>query len=72
MPEPLRSTDWNRNEERLDAKMGFLEHLDELRTRLIRYCAAVVMWMAASFAFVDRIADFVLAATLRCSRKAAR
>lgn len=42
------------------ARMGFLEHLDELRTRLIRACLAVAAGMVVAFLFVDRIADFVL------------
>ena len=46
-------------------KMGFLEHLDELRTRLIYSCIAVAAGMFIAFLFVDRIADFVLAPTLR-------
>jgi len=45
--------------------MGFLDHLDELRTRIIRSCIAVGAGMVVAFAFVDRIADFVLALTLR-------
>jgi len=48
-----------------NGKMGFLEHLDELRTRLIRSCLAIVVGMVIAFAFVDRIANFVLAPTLR-------
>jgi len=48
-----------------NGKMGFLEHLDELRTRLIRSCLAIVVGMLVAFAFVDRIASFVLAPTLR-------
>jgi sec-independent protein translocase protein TatC len=48
-----------------NGKMGFLEHLDELRTRLIRSCLAIVVGMLVAFAFVDRIANFVLAPTLR-------
>jgi len=48
-----------------NGKMGFLEHLDELRTRLIRSCVAIVAGMVVAFAFVDRISDFVLAPTLR-------
>jgi sec-independent protein translocase protein TatC len=47
-----------------DGKMGFLEHLDELRTRLIRSCLAIAVGMLVAFAFVNRIADFVLAPTL--------
>ena len=45
--------------------MGFLEHLDELRRRLIRACIAIAAGMVVAFAFYDRIADFVLAPTLR-------
>ena len=44
--------------------MGFLEHLDELRTRLIWSCLAVAVGMAIAFAFVERFADLVLAPTL--------
>ena len=45
--------------------MGFLEHLDELRRRLIRACIALGAGMLVAFLFIDRIADFVLAPTLR-------
>jgi sec-independent protein translocase protein TatC len=44
--------------------MGFLEHLDELRTRLIRSCLAIGGGMLVAFFFVDRIGDFILAPTL--------
>ena len=40
--------------------MGFLEHLDELRRRLIRALVALVGGMAVAFFFVDRIAEFAL------------
>jgi len=43
--------------------MGFLDHLDELRTRLIRSCIAVGFGMLVAFLFIDRLADFVLAPT---------
>jgi len=46
-------------------KMGFLEHLDELRTRLIHSCLGIAAGMLVSFLFVDRIGDFVLAAAFR-------
>jgi sec-independent protein translocase protein TatC len=45
--------------------MGFLEHLDELRTRLIRSCLALAAGMGLSVFFVDRIADLVVAPMLR-------
>lgn len=44
-----------------DGKMGFLEHLDELRTRIIRSCTAIGVGMVVAFAFHDRLADIVLA-----------
>jgi sec-independent protein translocase protein TatC len=46
-----------------EGRMGFLEHLDELRARLIRSCLAVAVGMIVAFAFVGRITDFVLAPT---------
>jgi sec-independent protein translocase protein TatC len=45
--------------------MGFLEHLDELRKRIIRSCVAIAVGMLVAFFFVDRIADFVLEPTYR-------
>jgi sec-independent protein translocase protein TatC len=49
--------------------MGFLEHLDELRRRLIRALIALAAGMGIAFAFSDRIADFVLGPTLRALPK---
>src|SRR6185295_2109963 len=45
--------------------MGFLEHLDELRRRLIRGAIALIAGMAVAYAFLDRIAEFVLGPTIR-------
>jgi len=45
--------------------MGFLEHLDELRTRIIRSCIAIGAGMLVAFYFYDRLASFVLKPTLR-------
>ncbi|HZR22042.1 MAG TPA: twin-arginine translocase subunit TatC, partial [Vicinamibacterales bacterium] len=44
---------------------SFLDHLDELRTRIIRSCIAIAVGMLMAWGFVDRLADFVLAPTLR-------
>lgn len=52
------------NDDPSEAKMGFLDHLDELRKRIIRSCIAIAIGMLVAFIFVDRIADFVLAPTL--------
>jgi sec-independent protein translocase protein TatC len=43
-----------------EGTMGFLEHLEELRVRLIRCCIAIGIGMAAAFFFVDRLVDALL------------
>jgi sec-independent protein translocase protein TatC len=48
-----------------NGKMGFLEHLEELRTRLIRSCFVIAAGMVVAFLFVNRIAAFVLDAAFR-------
>jgi sec-independent protein translocase protein TatC len=45
------------------AKMSFLEHLDEFRKRIVNSCIAVGVGVLASFAFIDRIFNFLLAPT---------
>ena len=59
-----RRHDISDDEDRDDggARMGFLEHLDELRMRLIRACIAIGAGMVVSFAFMNRLADLVLSA----------
>jgi len=61
---PRRSPDLSQHDSDDDdaagGSMGFLEHLDELRKRLIRACIAIVVGMAVSAIFIDRIANFVL------------
>lgn len=44
--------------------MGFLEHLDELRTRLIRACIALGIGMVVSFAFYEKIGEIVLSSVM--------
>ncbi len=41
-------------------RMSFLEHLDELRRRLVRVAIAVLVAMCVGFFFADRILDFLL------------
>src|SRR5438270_2393474 len=45
------------NDDSETGAMGFLEHLDELRKRLIRSCIAIGVGMAISAVFIDRIAN---------------
>src|SRR5579862_4731382 len=46
-----------------NGKMSFLEHLDELRIRLVRACIAVGVGILVSFAFIQQIFNFLLAPT---------
>ncbi len=40
--------------------MGFLEHLDELRARLIRVCIAITLGMATAYGYSGRLGAFIL------------
>jgi sec-independent protein translocase protein TatC len=42
-------------------KMSFLEHLDELRKRIINACIGIGVGIVLSFFFIQRIFDFLLA-----------
>jgi len=46
-------------------KMSFLEHLDELRKRIVRSCLAVAVGILVTFAFINPIFNFILAPTRR-------
>jgi len=47
--------------ERDDSRMSLVEHLTELRDRLIKIVVAIVLGMAISFALYPQIFDFLLA-----------
>jgi sec-independent protein translocase protein TatC len=59
MVEPDRLEPEEPDDDLGEGRMGFLEHLEELRKRIIRSCVAIGIGMAVAFVFVDRIADFV-------------
>src|SRR5258705_9080117 len=44
-------------------KMSFLEHLDELRKRIVNSAIAIGVCIVIGFAFINRIVDFILAPT---------
>jgi sec-independent protein translocase protein TatC len=44
-------------------KMSFLEHLDELRKRIVQSCLGVAVGILASFAFINQIVNFLLTPT---------
>jgi sec-independent protein translocase protein TatC len=48
-------------------RMSFLEHLDELRKRIVNSAIAIGVCVVLGFAFINRIVDFILAPTrARC------
>jgi sec-independent protein translocase protein TatC len=51
------------DEESAGGKMSFLEHLDELRKRIINACLGIAVGVAIGFFFIDRIFNFLLAPT---------
>src|SRR5437764_8661881 len=46
-------------------KMSFLEHLDELRKRIVRSCLAIAFGVLATFYWIQPIFNFILAPTRR-------
>src|SRR3954465_10222632 len=46
-------------------KMSFLEHLDELRKRIVRACLAIAFGILATFYWIEPIFNFILAPTRR-------
>ena len=48
-----------------EGQMSFLEHLEELRKRILRSCIAVALGVVATFWFIQPIFDFILAPTRR-------
>ncbi len=46
-------------------KMSFLEHLDELRRRIINACIAIAIMVVVAFAFINRIVEYLLGPTRR-------
>jgi sec-independent protein translocase protein TatC len=47
------------------SKMSFLEHLDELRKRIINAAIAVLVGILISFTFINRIYSFLMGPTMR-------
>src|SRR4051812_27085267 len=53
------------DDESTAGKMSFLEHLDELRKRIINACIAIAIMVVVAFAFINRIVEFLLGPTRR-------
>ncbi len=53
------------DEDGTTGKMSFLEHLDELRKRIVSSCIGVAVGVLVSFAFITQIVNFILTPTWR-------
>jgi sec-independent protein translocase protein TatC len=53
------------DDDSLAGKMSFLEHLDELRKRIVNSAIAIGVGVVVTFAFIDKIFNFILAPTRR-------
>ena len=51
------------DEDASSGAMSFLEHLDELRKRIINSCIAIAVGVVVGFSFINQIVDFILAPT---------
>ena len=51
------------DDEASGGRMSFLDHLDELRKRIVRACLAIAVGVVVGFAFINRIVDYILAPT---------
>jgi sec-independent protein translocase protein TatC len=60
-PDDEREPDWNDDEEDAGGKMSFLEHLDELRKRIIYSLIAIVLGFAIACLFLTPLYDFITA-----------
>src|SRR4029450_5411516 len=49
------------DDDALSGKMSFLEHLDELRKRIVNACIAIAVGVALTFYFIQQIFAFILA-----------
>jgi sec-independent protein translocase protein TatC len=60
------------DEESSGEKMSFLEHLDELRKRIVNACIATAIGVVVSFFFIDRIYKFIMGPTIRVLPKGSK
>ena len=60
LPGPARPDEDLDEEDASGGRMSFLDHLDELRRRIIYSLSAVVVGFLVAFAFIDRIFAFIM------------
>src|SRR5437660_825829 len=57
------ATDDEDDDPSVGGKMSFLEHLDELRKRIVNSCIAIAVCVVGGFYWINQIVDFILAPT---------
>jgi sec-independent protein translocase protein TatC len=60
------------DDEGAGGKMSFLEHLDELRKRLVQSCIGIAVGVAVGFAFINPVVNFILKPTWNVLPKGSR
>jgi len=60
-PEDEREPDWNDEEEEAGGKMSFLEHLDELRKRIVYSLIAIALGFGIACLFLTPLYNFITA-----------
>lgn len=63
--DPEDPDDHNKGEAAAEGQMSFLEHLEELRKRILRSCIAIALGVVATFWYIQPIFDFILTPTRR-------
>lgn len=64
-PEDLEGPDHEHDDEGAAGRMSFLEHLEELRKRIINACLGIAVGVGASFFFIQDIYDFLTGPAVR-------
>jgi sec-independent protein translocase protein TatC len=60
------------DDEGAGGKMSFLEHLDELRKRLVQSCIGIAVGVGVGFAFINPVVNFILKPTWNVLPKGSR
>jgi sec-independent protein translocase protein TatC len=61
--DPAPEPEFDESQAAAEGQMSFLEHLEELRKRILRSCIAIALGVVATFWFIQPIFDFILTPT---------
>ena len=66
---PLPPGDSDPDDDSSAGRMSFLDHLDELRKRLVRTVLGILAGFLIAFAFIKYIFEFIMVPFNRCSQR---